>query len=82
MRECGEECSRQRKEQVSSKEKVCSSRGQKFYVACLEYRVKGVEAERQAVAGEVIRSHTMKDLNEHCWDFIIKAMGSLGGVSS
>lgn len=27
--------------------------------------MKGVEAERQVVAGELIRSHIMKHLNEH-----------------
>ena len=32
------------------------------------------------MAGELIKSPTMKDLNEQCWDFIIKATGSLGGV--
>lgn len=72
MRERAGECSRQRKEHVSSKEKVCSGKGQKFCLACLECSVKGVETEGQVVAGELIRSHTTKDLNELCQDFIIK----------
>lgn len=39
----------------------------------------GRSRDRQVVAGEVIESHTLKDLREQCWDFIIKkkAMGRL-----
>ena len=39
--------------------------------------MNGVQTEGLVVAGEVIRSHTMKDPNEQCWDFVItKATGS------
>ena len=44
------------------------------------YRVQsegGGGRERQVVAGELIKSPTRKDLNEQCWDFTIKATGSL-----
>lgn len=72
MGERGRECSRQRKEYVSSKENVCSGKGQKFRLACMECSMKRAEAERQVAARELTRSHTTKDLNELCWDFIIK----------
>lgn len=52
----------------------------------VQFSMYGVQSEGagggepQVVAGELIKSPTMKDLNEQCWDFIIKATGSLGGV--
>ena len=68
---------RQRKQLGSSNDKVGSGKGQKFSLVCIECSEGGGGRERQVVAGELIKSSTRKDLNEQCWNFIIKATGSL-----